>query len=599
MKIEKNYISKLNDLVKVVGIIFLLGACQNDDQYNALREGPVLVKLSVSTSDAGNASGSSADTDSQISSIYILQFNANNESYGTLRYVAEGHRNASGTYTANLLQSMGANDNYKLVILANLPDYGFLYGLYGNSYEEVQRACLSAATPDPLVFDATHPYPMFGVINGGTSVQVKDGTVYDSSTELIRAVARVDIGIGTKNTDPDGTIISWTKGQVPFTMTEVQVWRAGQRYTYIPAVENYHWNTVTSGGVSSNKIVIDRPSESGGATTTKTYSGTSYITNGTYCLGQIYLPEADLQWENVYDARHANRLAIIVGGYYNNSSQLSYYRVDFTNDNSGVKMDILRNHIYQFSVTKVTDEGYPTAELAYKSVPKDISFTANLVAWTSSVPVPIPSIIGYRISYGRLNGENLLWDTTAKLNIPQKKKTWGDNKYLKFDYNEFYGEANSFYAVKMPVGIQNGQLYATAQAAFNLEGAYPNLMVSGDDIIDVQGNEKIAWKTSNTLTAFDICRNYQGEGYNDWRLPRLSELALIYLNRQSLESMRGFAPFSGTYWSGSEYLVSNSDSDRKHSEQAWGMNFEIGNPGNAANHTKTELLKIRCVRQVQ
>ena len=156
-------------------------------------------------------------------------------------------------------------------------------------------------------------------------------------------------------------------------------------------------------------------------------------------------------------------------------------------------MDILRNHIYQFSVTKVTDEGYPTAELAYKSVPKDISFTANLVAWTSSVPVPIPSIIGYRISYGRLNGENLLWDATAKLNIPQKKKTWGDNKYLNFDYNEFYGEANSFYAVKIPVGIQNGQLYATVQAAFNQEGAYPNLMVSGDDIIDVQGNETVSY----------------------------------------------------------------------------------------------------------
>ena len=170
---------------------------------------------------------------------------------------------------------------------------------------------------------------------------------------------------------------------------------------------------------------------------------------------------------------------------------------------------------------------------------------------------------------------------------------------MRFDYNEFYGEANSFYAVQYPVGIQNGQLYATVEAAFNLEGAYPNLMVSGDDIVDVQGNEKIAWKTNNTLTAFDICRNYQGEGYNDWRLPRLSELALIYLNRQSLESMRGFSPFSGTYWSGSEYLVSNSDLDRKHSEQAWGMNFEAGNPRNAANHAKTELLKIRCVRQVQ
>lgn len=596
MKKKKNYILWLNDLVKVVWILILLGACQSEDQYQMQQEKPVPVRLNVSSFGTPPSSGIAGESDAQITSIYILQFNANNDAYGTLRYVAQGVPATNGKYTVDLLQSMGTDDNYKLVVLANLTHYGFLYGLYGKTYKEVQQACLSQATPDPLVFDV---FPMFGVVNGGASVQVQEGTVYTSNTELIRAVARVDIGIGTKKTNPDGSTTSWIKGNVPFTMTEIQIWQAGQKYTYMPAVENYHWTT-TADGTASKKIVIDRPSEAPGAPITKTYNGTSYITDSTYCLGKIYLPEADLQWGNVYDNQHTSRLAIIVGGYYNNSPNLSYYRVDFTNDNSGDKMNILRNHIYQFSITKVADTGYATAELAYNSVPRNISFTANLTAWTSTNPVSIPSIIGYRISYGKLNGENLLWDATTGLNIPPKKNSWpGYNKYSIFDYNEFYGEANLFYSLKFPIGIQNGQLYPTTQDTFNHEGPYPILMVSGDDIIDVNGHESVTWKTGTTLTAFDLCRNYQEKGYNDWRLPRLSELALIYLNRQNLESMRGFTPFIGTYWSGSEYLVSNSDKDRKHSEQAWGIDFGTANPDNAANHAKTELLKIRCVRQVQ
>lgn len=599
MKINNRYISRLNGLVKFLWIIILLEACQNDDRYGMEQDGPVLVKLSVSAADAGTALGNGTETDAQITSIYILQFNADADSYGTLRYVAEGKKNASGTYTATLLQSVNSNDNYKLVILANLPDYGFLYGLYGKSYAEVQQASLSTATDAPLVFDDTHPYPMFGVVNGGTSVQVQEGTAYSGNTELIRAVARVDIGIGTKKTNADGTV-SWTNtgtGKQPFVMTEVQVWKAGQKYTYMPALANYHWTTATTNGITSNKIVIDSPSIASGTTTTKTYD-TSYITNQTYCAEKIYLPETDLQWGSVYDGQHTNRLAIIVGGYYNNSPELSYYRVDFTNDNTGDKMNILRNHVYQFTISSVKAAGYATAELAYKSMPKNLDFEANLEPWQASAMGSVPSISGYYLIYQGFNGENVNWTYAAGSSqyIPQKKSYWGTNQKLPFDYNNFYKEGNRFYAPNI-TGGQNGELYSTVADAFSFEGTFPNLMVSANDLVDDEGNESSQWKTGTTLTAFNLCRDLEEDGYDDWRLPRLSELAFIYVNQASLEKLRGFTLLSGSYWCGSEYLVPNAtEEQQKKSDWAWAVDF-TPTTGYALWHPKTDKLKIRCVRQ--
>ncbi|MCE8588950.1 DUF1566 domain-containing protein [Bacteroides fragilis] len=600
MKINNRYISRLNGLVKFFWIIILLGACQNDDRYGMEQDGPVLVKLSVSAADAGTALGNGTETDAQITSIYILQFNADADSYGTLRYVAEGKKNAGGTYTATLLQSVNSNDNYKLVILANLPDYGFLYGLYGKSYAEVQQASLSTATDAPLVFDDTHPYPMFGVVNGGTSVQVQEGTAYSGNTELIRAVARVDIGIGTKKTNADGTV-SWTNtgtGKQPFVMTEVQVWKAGRKYTYMPALANYHWTTATTNGITSNKIVIDSPSTASGTTTTKTYD-TSYITNQTYCAEKIYLPETDLQWGSVYDGQHTNRLAIIVGGYYNNSPELSYYRVDFTNDNTGDKMNILRNHVYRFTISSVKAAGYATAELAYKSMPKNLGFEATLEPWKASAMGSVPSISGYYLIYQGFNGENVNWTYAAGSSqyIPQKKSYWGTNQKLPFDYNNFYvKEGNSFYAPNI-TGGQNGELYPTVADAFSFEGTYPNLMVSANDLVDDEGNESSQWKTGTALTALNLCRDMEEGGYDDWRLPRLSELAFIYVNQASLEKLRGFTPLSGSYWCGSEYLVPNAtEEQRKKSDWAWAVDFTSAT-GYASWHPKTDKLKIRCVRQ--
>lgn len=574
----------------LVAAMILQISCQQDDSFSPAADSAI-INLSVSAANSGTTMDND-DTASAIKSLCILQFNANGNSFGTLRHVGMGTETTpnSGIYSATLLQSVDNNDKYKLVILANFPDgdYGIFYRMGGRSYAEVQQACLSAElTGESNVpeFTDQQPFPMFGMAKDGDP-QVISETMDLGTVSLVRAVARVDIGIGTKNADNN----TWNKGGVPLAMTQVQIWKDGKQYAYMPVENNFSF--------SEGALTINSPSPVGG-TETKIY-GSAYITATTYCSEKIYVPEADLLWGDVYDDNHSSRLAIIVGGKYNGSDAETFYRVDFNYDEgSKAKMDILRNHVYRFTIKSVKDAGYATAGLAYNSKPKNLDFSAEIEPWVSNEPTSVPSIQGYYLTYEGFNGENVIWTygNLSTQKIPKKKSYWGTNVYLPFDYNNFYKEGNSFYAPDISGG-QNGSLYATVEETLNYEGTFPNLMVSGDDMVDESGNDKVQWKTGTTLTAFDLCRDLEENGYDDWRLPRLSELAFIYVNQESLKALRGFTPLSGTYWCGSEFQEGTSDEQRKKSESAWAVDFTDAT-GYASHHKKAEKLKIRCVRQQQ
>lgn len=574
----------------ITAAMILQISCQQDDSFSPAADSAI-INLSVSAANSGTTMDND-DTASAIKSLCILQFNANGNAFGTLRHVGMGKETApnSGKYSATLLQSVDNNDKYKLVILANFPgdDYGIFYRMGGKSYAEIQRACLSAelaGESNVPEFTAQQPFPMFGIAKDGIP-QIITETMDLGTVSLVRAVARVDIGIGTKNADNN----TWNKGGVPFNMTQVQIWKDGKQYAYMPVENNFSF--------SEGALTINSPSPVGG-TETKIY-GSAYITATTYCSEKIYVPEADLLWGDVYDDNHSNRLAIIVGGKYNGSEVETFYRVDFTYDEgSKAKMNILRNHVYQFTIKSVKDAGYATAGLAYTSKPKGLDFSADIEPWVSNEEASVPSIQGYYLTYQGFNGENVNWTYAAGVSkvIPKKKSYWGTNQYQSFDYNNFYKEGNSFYAPNISGG-QNGRLYATVADAFSNEGTFPNLMVSGDDMVDESGNDKVQWKTGTTLTAFDLCRDLEENGYDDWRLPRLSELAFIYVNQESLKALRGFTPLVGTYWCGSEYLEGTTDEQRKKSAYAWTVDF-TDVTGYASWHQKAEKMKIRCVRQQQ
>lgn len=587
-------ISRFKALAKVTCLSLLLGACRTDDSYTPSGES-VQVKLAVSSGVLPGSQTRVGGVDDLISSVCILQFYANGDAYGNLCRVARGTPGAGANYTASLVQSAGAGENFKLVILANLPSYSFLYGMEGSSYEAVQKACLSAAATGALTFSQENPFPMFGVLEGGKSIQVQQNTVF-KGIELLRAVARVDIGLGTK--DPVTGI--WNKGDIPFNMDEIQVWKRDGRYLYLPEIGKFHV-------LSTNSIVMDAPSVvAGESNSTITYTNAS-ITDQTYCSGSIYLPEAMI-WPNpnggdTYGPDYFTRQAIIVGGYYKGSERKTYYRMDFSQDNPKKLLDILRNSVYEFTITGVADAGFDTAAEAYNSIPVGLTFSTSIDAWKPGVSAKPAAQEGYLMIYGAQGGSITNNGTPSSFPVKKKSEFWeGENSSVNtvVDYNTFYGEIPG--NLRRSTAYPNGDIYpldagstTSSQKLLEVEGAYPVLMVSPDDLYTIAGSDKVHWKEGAELTAFNLCREYAGLGYSDWRLPRGPELLLMRYNRISLESQRGFAPFSGTYWSGSEC---DTAPNAPIASLAMAVSFDVSVVFFQALNKTNSLLKVRCVRQL-
>lgn len=240
-----------------------------------------------------------------------------------------------------------------------------------------------------------------------------------------------------------------------------------------------------------------------------------------------------------------------------------------------MNLDILRNTIYSISIGRVTAKGYASAQQAYEKKPLGLGFTAGVKPWltgiTDGAPVPVS---GVRMLY-KLGTGNRRPQSTATGVVYEKAAFWRgrlDYQYgvnQPFDYNDFYGEGSNFYYPYEGVGSNNGDIYHYGTvsesdvhnlrfAALWVEGAYPALMIAPDDLTDVGHPDGLfPWRSEDgSLTAFDACRAYEGGGYTDWRLPRLSELALMFVYKGDLTGEYPEEVFrypTGKYWSGNEY----------------------------------------------
>lgn len=558
--------------------------------------------------DESTRSGSS-DTDGYvtINNMWVLQVEADDPKI--IRHIVQGEA-VSGTnqYRVKLLDSSGG-EKWNIVIVVNNDDtdlasnVGSRFSKFASTGKRVDTV-----SPDYPIqpYAITDTYLAVGVatLNGSSDIAI-GRYMSPLSVKLLRAVAKVDIGVGTYNASKN----TWSNSganKIPFTLSSVQLRGSKLKIRWYFDIDKDTFD--------SSVNTVKKASVTGiGTQTTKHLTYDKTIVDNLYITNDIYMTESALSGRR-YDGNHLGRPRLIIGGRYENGP-VTYYRIDFSGLDGGSKdfftSDILRNHLYRFTINSVSGPGQSTDDAADQVVREDLSFSSTIEPWTTGKTETPNQQTGYYMNYGGLNGSVTSTPATGDIRIKDPEwrgRQWDNsskNFTLLFDYDTFYGEAENYFGhwPGNDPGIYNGDLYASGNgevdkdnsiyAALKTEGAYPKLMIASNNLTDIQGNSRFAWKTGKALTAFDMCRSYNGGEYGDWRLPRLSELALMYANRTELEALNGFEPFgeNAVYWSGSEYGVGKQGK----SSQAWTFRFSATDVFQQEEKSTKHL--IRCVRQ--
>lgn len=523
--------------------------------------------------------------ENSIHDLYILAFQSDQTGAFFLKYYATGqpvNGGGDGQFSFSLRRSVSGAADTKLLLVANYIPYPLVHT--GMTYEEVQAALTSGELTAPAF--AEQGIPMFGFAGNSpdTPLEITEN-MPPLSANLLRAVARVDVGVGTYSEETG----EWTKGSVNFDLENIYVFKPQNRYTLMPTLDNLKYATNGTPSVTG-------PSQTGNQSATSTLYT---VTNALSSKAEIYLPEVALEGGNVYDENHENRMALVIGGTYNGKK--NYYRIDFTEQQvnaPGVLLkDVLRNHIYRFSITNVSQVGYTTAEAAYSGRPVRLDFTADMVDWeTGTTGLPVADMV-VRMNFGGINGTVITNSemnengTTKTFTILQKKDHFvtddGNYKYTPLYYNNMLGEAkdNTFN------GVTNGGIYKSVQDALNREGPFGSLVIAPDN-----ASEGVVWRSTGpdtpkkdrVLNAKKACWDYRGQGRSDWRLPRLSELMLLWMNKETINISKGFNSLGDageTYWTGSE-----GTGDKAYTVNRYG---QINLVEKNVQH------KVRCVREVR
>lgn len=155
-----------------------------------------------------------------------------------------------------------------------------------------------------------------------------------------------------------------------------------------------------------------------------------YTVAGNKLEYSIYMFET-AQPENTATDGHANRPCLVVGGKYNGGTDDKYYRVDLgtpkadTGNKELDYLDILRNHSYEITVTKVSGEGHDTEQGALES--KSANMTAEVIPWDETeignIDFDGEKFLGigtmeYRV--GKMGSDNLIQKVAASTGLEWK-----------------------------------------------------------------------------------------------------------------------------------------------------------------------------------
>ncbi len=201
----------------------------------------------------------------------------------------------------------------------------------------------------------------------------RSNTNNEAVIHLVRALARIDVGVSFDETKPaDET----AKGGSDFKIKSVRVYRYAQSM-YVTGTQAL---TFRMDG-NTREPLPHTPADMTAAADTKPLVFEADATGVDGYVRNIYIPEISNEGKGK-DAR----TCLVIGGYYNGSDKETYYRVDFIKREDGKpedkitkQLDVLRNHRYRFNITKVAGPGTDKPDEALTTEPVNIS--CDVVVW--------------------------------------------------------------------------------------------------------------------------------------------------------------------------------------------------------------------------
>jgi hypothetical protein len=287
----------------------------------------------------------------------------------------------SATWAFNVKMEATGSNTCKIVALANCAAIlsatigtDNSSSAIGQTYDAVIGQIYDGITTAMYPGTNTGRFPMWG-----ETAQISVAPGQNAQTvDMVRAVARIDVGVGTPTWNATNKGYTWSGtdsngATIPFVLSSVVVARPNNRYQVIPSASNHNGTTVNTPTVPAGTTAFSVADSK----TNFTFNAASNAVTYT-----IYTPEADVLMGltgTSGDTNHTNRMAVIVGGSYNGGAT-TYYRLDFANN--GALMNVLRNHLYQFNITRVTGPGVGTVDDAYVAAAANMN--ATVMNWDQS-----------------------------------------------------------------------------------------------------------------------------------------------------------------------------------------------------------------------
>lgn len=384
--------------VLLVGVA-MLASCSDDRAHNDTApwkgvDGSALVKLEVRVP-GGTAASSRAlqpQHENEVEDIIVLAFEKGvGDNWDTkLKYVGKmvGGPEGEGTkkrFTVELLSG-----EWDLWVLANSQDIiddmqqrlGNVY-IYSPEFLEMglkKSDFQTAATKmsvgkwnaDPTDVSGAYRIPMWGMINA-VRVQTSSNDII-KTVNLYRMLSKIDVEVQRAPDAADPTTYPGIPDE-QFELTYVSLHNYNRVGRLIPGVlaEDGDW-TADGGG---RALQTSLPTVTGGvygwqSDKRQEWGESDMTTSGTALEGVIYTFEADAGVDS------DERPCIIIGGRYNGSNEITYYRADFL-DRSNTYLSLLRNHRYKFLIRKIGGKGFPSVEAAYEAGPTNIE--AEVIEW--------------------------------------------------------------------------------------------------------------------------------------------------------------------------------------------------------------------------